>query len=256
MKLALAALVVMVVATAASAQGKRVAPANGASAGGGAALVKKRTVGILDVRVDGVPDDVKVQFEKGLEEQLENSTYWLSTRAQMRERLKFSTKWTEGCLVGACLTEAKTQTNAELVLLVALSGAGTSFGFVVTLARTDNGRVVAQDSGRCDVCTPREAMRDATLATINLLNNVPDRLPDEAADRSAAIDLAVGKLARHIEADKAKVKKRGIIVTVLGLAAVAAGVTLYVVADKPDYSLAVAGAGGGLTLGGVAMLTF
>lgn len=217
---------------------------------------KKRTVGILDVRVDGVPDEAKAQFEKGLEEQLDTSTYWLSNRAQMRERLKFSTKWTEGCLVGACLVEVKTQTQAELVLLVALTGSGTSYGYIITVARTDNGRVVAQDSQRCDVCTPREVMRDATLATINLLNNVPDKLPDEAAENKLALDAALGTASTRIAADHARLKKRGIVVTILGVATAAAGVAVYLLADKPDYSLAIVGAGGGLAVGGVAMLTF
>ncbi len=221
-----------------------------------AAPSTKRTVGILDVRVDGVPDDTKAQFEKGLEEQLDTSTYWLSNRAQMRDRLKFSTKWTEGCLVGACLTEVKTQTQAELVLLVALSGSGTSYGYIITVARTDTGRVVAQDSQRCDVCTPREVMRDATLATINLLHNVPDTLPDEAADTKLALDQAAAAADRRIAADHQRVSKRGLVLTVVGVAAAAAGVAAYLLADKPDYAWAIAGAGGGLAVGGVVMLTF
>jgi hypothetical protein len=240
----LAALLVLTIAAPAAADEKAAAPA------------KKRTVGILDVRVDGVPDEAKAQFEKGLEEQLDTTTYWLSNRAQMRERLKFSTKWTEGCLVGACLVEVKTQTQAELVLLVALSGSGTSYGYIITVARTDSGKVVAQDSQRCDVCTPREVMRDATLATINLLNNVPDTLPDEAAEHKTALDKAVAAVDLRLAADQARLKKRGVVVTILGVATAAAGVAVYFLADKPDYSWAIAGAGGGLAVGGVAMLTF
>lgn len=217
---------------------------------------KKRTVGILDVRVDGVPDEAKAQFEKGLEEQLDTSTYWLSNRAQMRDRMKFSTKWTEGCLVGACLKEVKTQAQAELVVLVALSGSGTSYGYIITVARTDTGEVVAQDSQRCDVCTPREVMRDATLATINLLNNVPDKLPDAAADQKGALDKVVAVGNQHMVASRQRVKKRGIVLTVVGLATAAAGVAVYFAADKPSYSWAIMGAGGGLTVGGVALLTF
>jgi hypothetical protein len=217
---------------------------------------KKRTVGILDVRVDGVPDEAKAQFEKGLEEQFDTTAFWLSNRGQMRERLKFSTKWTEGCLVGPCLKEVKTQAQAELVLLVALSGSGTSYGYIITVARTDTGEIVAQDSQRCDVCTPREVMRDATLATINLLNNVPETLPDATAENKAALDKAVGAVDLHLARDRSRMKKRGIIVTVLGVATAAAGVAVYFLADKPDYSWAIAGAGGGLTAGGVAMLTF
>ncbi len=217
---------------------------------------KKRTVGILDVRVDGIPDETKAQFEKGLEEQLDTTTYWLSNREQMRERLKFSTKWTEGCLVGACLREVKTQAQAELVLLVALSGSGTSYGYIITVARTDTGEVVAQDSQRCDVCTPREVMRDATLATINLLNNVPDTLPDTAAASKATLDKAVRSAELRLAYTQHRAKRRGIIVTVLGVATAAAGAAVYFLAGKPDYSLAIAGAGGGLALGGVALLTF
>ena len=217
---------------------------------------KTRTVGILDVRVDGVPDELKAQFEKGLEEQLDSSTYWLSNRAQMRDRLKFSTKWTEGCLVGACLTEVKTQAQAELVLLVALSGSGTSYGYIITVARTDSGRVVAQDSQRCDVCTPREVMRDATLATINLLNNVPDKLPDEAADTKLALDKAVATGDLRMRSDRRRLSRRGVIVTAVGVATAAAGVAIYLLGDKPDYALAIAGAGGGLAVGGVAILSF
>jgi hypothetical protein len=217
---------------------------------------KKRTVGILDVRVDGVPDDAKAQFEKGLEEQLDTSTYWLSNRAQMRERLKFSTKWTEGCLVGPCLVEVKTQAQAELVVLVALSGSGTSYGYIITVARTDSGKVVAQDSQRCDVCTPREVMRDATLATINLLNSVPDKLPDEAAEQKGVLDKAVAAGDLRLSSDQKRVKNRGIVVTILGVATAAAGVAVYFLGDKADYSWAIAGAGGGLAVGGVAMLTF
>jgi hypothetical protein len=239
-----AALLVLTIAAPAAADEKAAAPA------------KKRTVGILDVRVDGVPDEAKAQFEKGLEEQLDTTTYWLSNRAQMRERLKFSTKWTEGCLVGACLVEVKTQTQAELVLLVALSGSGTSYGYIITVARTDSGKVVAQDSQRCDVCTPREVMRDATLATINLLNNVPDTLPDEAAEHKTALDKAVAAVDLRLAADQARLKKRGVVVTILGVATAAAGVAVYFLGDKPDYSWAIAGAGGGLAVGGVAMLTF
>lgn len=217
---------------------------------------KTRTVGILDVRVDGLPDEVKLQFEKGLEEQLDTTTYWLSNREQMRERLKFSTKWTEGCLLGPCLIEVKTQTQAELVLLVALNGSGTSYGYIITVVRTDTGRIVAQDAQRCDVCTPREVMRDATLATINLLNEVPDKLPDEAASSKASLDKAMRDVDLRLAADRKRVKKRGVIVTVFGLATAAAGVAIYFAADKPDYAWAIAGAGGGLAVGGVAMLTF
>ncbi len=217
---------------------------------------KRRMVGILDVRVEGVPDEIKAAFERGLEEQLDTKIYWLSSRAQMRDRMKFSTKWVEGCLVGPCLAELRTQTNAELVLLAAFNGSGTSFGHVVTLVRTDTGRVLSQESGRCDVCTVNEAMAEATLATMRLLANVPDKLPDEAGDQSAAIELAVGAEHKKLAVAERATRRRGLVLTLVGLAVTGAGIATYVANDKPDYALAIAAGGAGMTLGGVVVLTF
>lgn len=217
---------------------------------------KRRMVAMLDIRVEGVAEDVGRQLERDLEDQLDTNAYWLANTSQVRERMRFSTKWTEGCIAGPCLTELRTQTSAELALLAALKGEGTSYGYVVTIVRTDNGRVLSQESGRCDVCTAREAMREATLATINLLNAVPDKLPDEHGERSAQIDMAVGKLVRHMRADARRERRKGITMLVTGLGIAAAGVAVYVAADKSPYALAAAGAGGGLALGGVVVLSF
>ena len=217
---------------------------------------KRRMVAMLDIRVEGVSEDVGRQLEKDLEDQLDTNSYWLANSAQVRERMKFSTKWTEGCIAGPCLTELRTQTSADLALLAALKGEGNSYGYVVTIVRTDNGRVLSQESGRCDVCTAKEAMREATLASINLLNAVPDKLPDEVGERGAEIDMAVGKLMRQMKADEKRRGRWGVTLLVSGLAVAAAGVAVYVATDKPDVGLAAAGAGGGLALGGLVVLSF
>lgn len=219
------------------------------------AIEHRRTVGILDVRVDGVADDVRAQFEKGLERQLDTAHFWISTRTQMRERMKFSTKWTEGCLVGACLAEVKVQTSADLVLLAALSGSGTSFGYAITLVRTDTGKVLAQEVSRCDVCTVNEAMAEATLTTVKLLNNVPDMLPDEAGDQGAAIDVAVAPVKQQLASAYLHDRHVGAALALVGLATAGAGIAIYVAADKPA-GWAIAGAGGGLAAAGVVVLTF
>ncbi len=52
-----------------------------------------------------------------------------------------------------------------------------TFRYVVTLVRTDNGQVLAQ-AERCDVCTESEATGNALLATIKLMNAIPNQLPD------------------------------------------------------------------------------
>lgn len=219
----------------------------------------RRIVGILDVKVDGVPPEIASQFQQGLEAQLDSKHYWLAPRARMRDLMTNSTKWTEGCVVGQCLQEVRTQTRADLVLLAALTGSGTSFGYVVTLVRTDTGRVLAQEQERCDVCTVSEALSAATLATIKILNAVPDRLPDDGVEDKAALDLATRPLETRIarlSEDGHHHRALGVTFTVIGLLAAAAGTAIYMTQDHASYGLATAAAGGGMALGGVFTLTF
>lgn len=219
---------------------------------------KERIVGILDVRGPSAADEAT--FEKSLEDQLDTNTYWLAPRATMRERLRNSTKWTEGCLVHACLQEVKVQTGADVVVLAALTGSGTSFGFVVTVLRTDTGKVVAQEAERCDVCTFNETMNTAVLATIRLLSGVPPKLPDEAAEARAAVDVAVQNAVRPLEQRIANAPKGarglGIALTVIGIAAAGGGAAWYFAGDKTKGGLATMAAGGGLAVGGISVLVF
>jgi len=216
----------------------------------------RRVIGILDVRVEGLPDDVKERFQRDLEDQFDTKHYWLSPRARMKQLLQRSMKWTEGCVVGGCLAEVRTQTGAELVLLAALTGSGTSFGYVVTLVRTDTGRVLQQDSERCDVCTVSEAMAKATLATVSLLNNVPDKLPDEAAEQGAAVDTAVGRVERELAEHDRHTTRVGIVLTAVGLAVAVMGGVLYQLDTKSSYAVPTAVGGGALAAGGLVVLTF
>lgn len=216
----------------------------------------RRIVGILEVRVEGLPDEVKESFQRDLEDQFDTKHYWLANRAYMKQRLLRSTKWTEGCVVGACLAEVRTQTGAELVLLAALTGAGTSFGYVVTLVRTDTGRVLQQDAERCDVCTVSEAIAKATLATVGLLNNVPDKLPDEAAEQGAAVDVAVGKVSRELAAHDRHTTRLGVVLTAIGVAIAAGGAVLYELDHRSRFAAPTAVGGGALAAGGLVVLTF
>jgi len=217
---------------------------------------KRRIIGVLDVRVEGVPPEIQRQFQSDLEKQLDSNEYWLAPEQRMRELMANSTRWTEGCVVGTCLSEVKTQTGADVVLLASITGAGTSFGYVVTLMRTDTGRMLAQDASRCDVCTVNEVLTSATLAAVKLLTSVPDKLPDEAAEASAALDLATSKLHAENAGTRRHHRRLGIALTLAGVIAAGAGMTLYLAFDRAPGALAGAGAGAGLALGGVVALTF
>jgi hypothetical protein len=219
----------------------------------------RRIVGVLEVKVDGVSPEIASQFQQGLEAQLDSKHYWLAPRARMRELMANSTRWTEGCVVGECLHEVRTQTRADLVLLAALTGSGTSFGYVVTLVRTDTGRVLAQEQERCDVCTVSEALSAATLATIKILSAVPDHLPDDSVEQRAALDLATRPLENRLAklaSDDHRHTTLGIALTLVGLAAAAAGSAAYVMNNHTSVGVATAAAGAGLATGGVVTLTF
>lgn len=217
---------------------------------------KRRIVGILEVRVQGVPKEIARQFQVELEKQLDSNEYWLAPQQRVREMMANSTKWTDGCVVGLCLSEVKTQTGAELVLLASITGSGTSFGYVVTLVRTDTGRMLAQEASRCEVCTVNEALTSATLAAVKLLTAVPDKLPDEAGEAGAALELATGKLRAEQTATKRRYHTIGIALTLAGVVAAGAGITAYLAMDRPAAALGAAGIGAGLALGGVVTLTF
>ena len=217
----------------------------------------KKMVGILDVRVEGVSQDLRQKFEQQLEQMLDTNQYWLANRAAMRDRLKFSTRWTEGCVIGDCLAEVRTQTQAQFVLLAALSGSGTSFGFVITLVRTDTGRVLAQKTERCEVCTINEAMAAATLATIGLLNEIPAQLPEEnAVVEAAAMRKKVDVVQKQLGATQRRSSRVGKVLAITGLVAAAGGAAAYLALDKPVWGLALAGGGAGMMVGGVVVLTF
>ncbi len=226
-----------------------------ALAGAAHADDSKRTVGILDVRVEGVAPEAKAQFGVMLEQQLATSPYTLLTQPKMHEAMASSAKFTEGCIVGSCLMDIRAQTHAELVLLVAFNGSGTTYGYVVTLVRTDTGRVLSQHADRCDVCTVTEAMGKATKATVELLDATPAQLPDETAAQRAELAAVVVPYKRDLAIARHHPKKLGTGLTIAGGVITVAGVAALIVStSKP--AVAIAAGGAGLLVGGITVLSF
>jgi len=217
---------------------------------------RRQVAALVDVHVDGVSPEIAQQFQQTLEQKIETKQYWLAPRAKVREAMSSSMRWTEGCIVGGCLAEVRSMTGAPFAMLAALSGSGTSFGYVVTLLRTDTGDVIAQEADRCDVCTVNEAMGQATAATIKLLERLPSQLPDETAERHAAIQLA----QTAAKAEAARSSKRttwiGATLTGVGLAAIAAGAAIYFTNDHADAGSVTLAAGVGVAASGLVVLAF
>ncbi|HEY1551997.1 MAG TPA: hypothetical protein VGG28_29425 [Kofleriaceae bacterium] len=210
-------------------------------------------IAVLDVRIDGTPPDVGTQFQKALDAQVDPKHFFVARRSQIHEIMASSTRWTDGCDVGPCLQELRNRTRASIALLASLTGSGTSFAWVITLARTDSGNVVAQRAERCDVCTVDEALRNATRAAVDLLSAVPEPLPDEhpapARDDTQPLEakLAAMHHARSVT---------GIGLLVAGVAAAAAGTAVYYAENHSNVGLGVGGIGAGLLVGSLVTFTF
>jgi len=220
---------------------------------------KRRIIAILDVHVgEGVAPEIEKQFQKDLDAKLDSKQYWLAPRWRVRDLMANSTKWVDGCLLGTCLHEVKAQTGAEIVLLASLTGSGTSFASVITLVRTDNGRALAQEVERCDVCTVQEQLNASIATAVKLLMAVPEKLPDEIADHVAALEAVKMPLedkVRHLEASQHHFGA-GMVMTIGGIVAAAAGTALYFTQNHASYALATAAGGGALAVGGVVVLSF
>jgi len=220
---------------------------------------KRRIIAVLDVHIgEGVAPEIAKQFEKELDAKLPSAEYWLAPRWRVKESMSNSTKWVDGCLVGTCLHEVKAQTGADVVLLASLIGSGTSFASVITLVRTDNGQALTQMVERCDVCTVNEQLKAAISAAVKLLKEVPASLPDDTAPARAAVEAAKAPLQDRVKTLEASQhhKGAGLAMTLVGVAAAAAGTALYFAENHANYGLATATAGGALAVGGVVVLSF
>jgi hypothetical protein len=218
---------------------------------------KRRIVAILDVRVgEGVPNEVSQQFQRDLDQMADPLHYFIAPRSRVHELMMNSTKWTDGCVIGPCIMEVKAQTQADVALVAAFNGSGTSFGSVITLVRTDNGHILTQESARCAVCTLNEALATAERASIKLLDALPQQLPDEEAGHHAALAAATEPLETKIASLDHTRHRVAATMVVAGLAALAAGIVVYETQSKPAYAIGITGAGAGLAVGGVVVLTF
>ena len=103
-------------------------------------------------------------------------------------------------------------------------------------------------------CGSEPVKSNATLATVKILNAVPDQLPDDKAAEIQKTQELMAKFDKRKEQLEHHPKAVGTGILLTGLAIAAGGAGLYFV--NKNAGLATAAAGGGLVLGGVFALTF
>jgi hypothetical protein len=214
----------------------------------------RRLIGILDIRVEGMPRTAAKDLETELESTASpvRERFWIGSRDRMREMLAGSTTWTEGCLLGPCMTEVRMQTHADLVLTVFLQGLGTTYRHVITLIRTDTGGVVDQRTDTCVACAQSEAITKATSAILEMVGNTPD------LDKTGPIDPArmQRELVTPLRESLASARRRTRITggVLLAAAVVGAGVGFYLYSSDRGGATPVLAASAGLAASGAVVL--
>jgi len=211
-------------------------------------------VGILDVRVVGMSPGVGDEFEHQLEALSADAAkgrFWIGTRSRLKEMLEGSTQWIDGCLLGPCMKVLREQTRVAVVLTVFLQSLGTTYRYVITLIRTDTGAVIDQRTDACGACTQDEAVAAATIATVDAVSNVPEKVAETALADPAAVTLRVEAPLRHkLKHQRSRVRTAGLVLT--GLAAIGGGLGGYWLSkDKDNMAGPALGAAAGLATAGL-----
>jgi hypothetical protein len=170
----------------------------------------------------------------------------------MREMLGGSTRWTEGCLLGPCMTEVRRQTQAHLVLTVFLQGLGTTYRHVITLIRTDTGAVVDQRTDVCVACAQSEAITKATSAILDMVSKAPDLDQADGPDPTKVERELVAPMRSKLANTRRRTRITGVVL--LAAAVAGAGVGMYFRSTDDDMATPALAASAGLAASGVVVL--
>jgi hypothetical protein len=205
-------------------------------------------VGLLDVRGDGVNDEILKTFSDAIEEGLDGAEDLQPAKLDRMREMLAQSNWSPACSMGPCLTEVQSQTGADYVVVAGVFGSGESYRFTITLLDTAKGQVVGQDSEGCPACTVEDLASAATLATIQLVNGI-GATPTEKPQTSPE----VAQLRRRVAHHAALVRRGGVLL--LGVGLLAAGAAAYFHhKDQDDVGYPLLGATAGLAVSGVVML--
>jgi hypothetical protein len=217
-----------------------------------AAAEPGEAIGVLEVATQGVSRAAGDKFEESVEEGLAGVGFRIVRSAAVQQRLVGS-NYIGGCTFGPCMKEVLVRTGLRRVLVARIQGAGQSYSFIVSLVDTETGRLMAQVSQSCPVCTVEEAISTSTLAVIELLtaraSETGTAAPADGARSGGAGDDA------ELERRGRQARRIGWIFAAGGAVALGVGGGL-LAGDNETAGGAVLGIGGGLTAAALTALVW
>jgi hypothetical protein len=198
----------------------------------------KRRVAILDLVTEGIPTDVRAQFEASIEERLRGAGYAVVTRAATVEVVG-KKDLQEGCTFGPCVSAISRALEVDQLLDVRIGAEGQSYSYVLSLIDA-GGFPVAQIADTCGVCTVAEALGKVGAAAGTIDGRPVPRYVDAAP-------VARVSPKRH---------SRTLPIMLIGAGAISAtaGVALVASDGNENAGWAAVGAGGAALLAGLLVL--
>lgn len=192
---------------------------------------------ILDLTTEGLPLDVRRQFETAVEEQLRRSGHLVLAHSIVLDALA-KNELPDGCTFGPCVAAIARALEVDRLLDVRITAEGPSYGFVVSLVGP-GGAPIAQSVGNCGVCTVVEAL-DRLATTIAALDVSAARFIAEPPPRA--------------ESPPHRSKVWPILLAVGGAALAGGGVGLVAATEHQETGWVTIGSGGTLFLTGLVLL--
>jgi hypothetical protein len=116
---------------------------------------KAERIAILELRSKEMPPVLLETVQARLNEALKAEGYKIVSEEEVAKKMR-EINVPPGCTLGPCLSRIGRALFAERALFGGISSQGSSYDLVLTMMETGGGSVLAQVTGRCEVCNYKE----------------------------------------------------------------------------------------------------
>lgn len=202
-------------------------------------LAHARRAAIIGFSADGVPKDVREQFETIVEEGLRKVGYDVVNHSAVVESVTRN-ELAEGCTFGPCAVAITRSVDADRAIDASIAAEGQSYTFVISMLDGGSGAPIAQVVGSCPVCTVSEVLTKVGASIGVLEGNQKNLERPELVAREAP--------------RRRRSKVLPVVLTVAGVAAAAGGAFLVARTAHDAPGWVTIGSGGTVALTGLILL--